>query len=511
MDWTRPVRAKRWLFLTHRWLGVLLCGFFAMWFVSGIVMMYVGYPQLTEAERTAHLPPLGDGAGLREPAAALAPAGLALVPLAELRLAVASGGRAVYLVRPEGAPPRSPATVIDAATGEVLRAVDAPRALASAAAWAGPRVAADYEGTLQEDAFTHSRGLDTHRPLHRVRLHDADGTVLYVSGTTGEVVRDAPRTERLWGYVGTWIHWLYPLRGNALQPYWSATVNTLAVAGTLAALAGTVVGLQRWRFRGRYRSGARTPYPTPAMRWHHALGLVFSAATIAWIFSGFMSMNPWKLFDSGAPPLNLAALQGGPLAVGPPQGPHPPAASLAALLAPTGGATRELRWVRATGRTLVLAQPAQGAPEVLDAATAAPTAIDAAALREAIARLVVAPLVRVDTLAHYDLYYYARAPHTMTGAPAKPLPVLRAVFADEHATWVHVDPLTGAVLGRLDGHRRASRWLFAMLHSWDWVPLLERRPLWDAVMLVLGLGGAALSATGMVIGWRRLRRKAGRA
>lgn len=76
----------------------------------------------------------------------------------------------------------------------------------------------------------------------------------------------------------------------------------------------------------------------------------------------------------------------------------------------------------------------------------------------------------------------------MTGAPAKPLPVLRAVFADEHATWVHVDPLTGAVLGRLDGHRRASRWLFAMLHSWDWVPLLERRPLWDAVMLVLGLG-----------------------
>lgn len=66
--------------------------------------------------------------------------------------------------------------------------------------------------------------------------------------------------------------------------------------------------------------------------------------------------------------------------------------------------------MRATGRTLVLAQPAQGAPEVLDAATGAPTAIDAAALREAIARLVAAPLVRVDTLAHYDLYYYARAP-----------------------------------------------------------------------------------------------------
>ena len=50
--------AKRWLYLVHRWLGVLLCAFFAMWFVSGVVMMYVGYPKLTQAERLAHLPPL---------------------------------------------------------------------------------------------------------------------------------------------------------------------------------------------------------------------------------------------------------------------------------------------------------------------------------------------------------------------------------------------------------------------------------------------------------------------
>jgi uncharacterized iron-regulated membrane protein len=36
------VHTKRWLFLLHRWLGVVVCAFFAMWFVSGVVMMYVG-------------------------------------------------------------------------------------------------------------------------------------------------------------------------------------------------------------------------------------------------------------------------------------------------------------------------------------------------------------------------------------------------------------------------------------------------------------------------------------
>lgn len=50
-------------------------------------------------------------------------------------------------------------------------------------------------------------------------------------------------------------------------------------------------------------------------------------------------------------------------------------------------------------------------------------------------------------------------------------------------------------------------WLFAMLHSWDWLYLLERRPLWDLLLLVLSLGGLALSATGIVIGWRRLGRR----
>ena len=54
---------KRWWYVTHRWLGIALCLLFAMWFVSGVVMMYVGYPKLTVHERLAHLPPLQADAG----------------------------------------------------------------------------------------------------------------------------------------------------------------------------------------------------------------------------------------------------------------------------------------------------------------------------------------------------------------------------------------------------------------------------------------------------------------
>ena len=50
------IRPKRWLFLLHRYFGIGMCLLFALWFASGIVMMYVEYPELTEQERLGHLP-----------------------------------------------------------------------------------------------------------------------------------------------------------------------------------------------------------------------------------------------------------------------------------------------------------------------------------------------------------------------------------------------------------------------------------------------------------------------
>jgi hypothetical protein len=90
--------AKRWLYLVHRWLGVLLCSVFALWFVSGIVMMYVGYPKLTRPSGWSTCPrcaacPLRWS--LPRPCKRQA-----WGPLQELRLALASGGRPVYVATP---------------------------------------------------------------------------------------------------------------------------------------------------------------------------------------------------------------------------------------------------------------------------------------------------------------------------------------------------------------------------------------------------------------------------
>jgi len=49
---------KRYLYLAHRWLGIGLGLFVLLWIVSGVVMLFVGYPKLTPEEHLSRLQPL---------------------------------------------------------------------------------------------------------------------------------------------------------------------------------------------------------------------------------------------------------------------------------------------------------------------------------------------------------------------------------------------------------------------------------------------------------------------
>ena len=111
---------------------------------------------------------------------------------------------------------------------------------------------------------------------------------------------------------------------------------------------------------------------------------------------------------------------------------------------------------------------AAGAPLLLSAREA-PRRARPAVLRAAAATLLPgARLAEVQTLERYDFYYYARDEHAMLGHVEKPLPAWRLVYDNPEASWVYLDPATGQLISRQDRANRASRWLFAFLHSWDW-------------------------------------------
>lgn len=486
---------KRYLYLWHRWLGIVLCLFMAMWFISGVVMMYVGYPKLTPREHLAHLPALDLQGCCRSLDEVLAVAGQSDAP-SSIRLSMV-GGVPRYLLGYAG----QPNVAVDARSGQRLSLVDEAQAMAAARQFAAD-ASARYQGLVQEDAWTHSRALDSDRPLHRVSLADEAQRLLYISSRTGAVVRDATGQERGWNWLGAWLHWLYPLRGGALSGWWADIVIYLALAATLMAVLGSVIGILRWRLQRPYRSGSRSPYSGLA-RWHHVGGLLCGALVISWIFSGLMSMNPWRLFDAAAP-LSTAAYQGGELR-----------SRAFALALPealrrfeqAGLQARELEWRLIAGQGYLVAYDGTGQTRILAMADGQVSSLlPQATLEHAAQAMHGQGQMRSERLGAYDFYYYRRGEQSMLGHLEQRLPVLRVRFDDPGETWVHLDLHTGAMLGQMDSGKRTSRWLFALLHSWDWLPLLENRPLWDVLMLLFSAGGLLISLTGAVLGWRRLRR-----
>jgi len=503
---SRPLAeaGKRWLYLVHRWIGVAACVLMALWFLSGLVMLYVGYPRLTAAERLAALPPLAVPETAASPGEILRRLQLTRWP-DEARLAMVAG-EAAWLLR-EG---RDRWSVAAADGSRVHLHSDRHRAARSAQEFR-PGVAVRFVEEVHEDSWTHAKSLDPHRPLFRFAFDDPSGIEVYVSSRTGEVVLESSSVERTWYWAGAWLHWMYMFRGNRFDPAWHDIVVWTSLLATVGSVAGLWVGILRWRFRSAYKGTAsHSPYREPWMWWHHVLGLVFALATIFWIFSGLMSMNPWKMFTTpGAKPADLAAYRGGV-----PEAARfelaPPAAF--AALRDAMGEVKELELAWFDARPWYVGRDGRGVTRLIEArAGAQPMAgFDPEAVARAAARLLPGEGVRrVTKVEAYDNWYLQRVPHPVTGRDEKPLPVLRIEFADAHATLFHVDPRTSVVLERIDERRRWRRWLYSAMHSWDLRGLVDRRPLWDVLMIGFSLGGFALCITSIVIAWRRVKRKVG--
>ena len=495
---------KRFLHLFHRWAGIVLCAFFAAWFFSGLFMIYVDYPALTRAERLAAAPeltfwrarlsPLGAANALRAGDFAVRGTPTRNVPLEikdqtapvenpVMRLAQILG-RPAYVFTAGTAQP----VVVFADTGDKLprlSAVQAARVAAVFAPTARPRLL----GTVQSDQWAVSAALNAHRPLHHFALDDADGTELYVSSTTGEVVRDSTRRERILNYFGAVTHYLYPHVLRQFPEAWAWVVDIVAASGCVLAVSGLWVGVLRMR--------RRVPVPRTGqqrlIRWHYVTGSVFGIVTLTWVFSGWMSMNPGKLNPPRSPAVAPAkALAGGTLT---------PGLFLTLPVLPAG--TVEAEPLLYDGQPLYLATERDGRTSLVSARAGAdfhaPTA--EACIARAPALLPAAPLVETRLLTGYDNYYYSRNPQNGTA----PLPVVRVCFGDADATWFHLDPATGRILNQSTSTNRLFRHIYNGLHSFDWWWLWSRRPLWDVVVITFCLGGLSLSVLGVVLGIRRLR------
>jgi hypothetical protein len=468
----------RYLILIHRYLGTAIGILMVGWCLTGIVMMYVRYPEVSQADRLQHLRPVDwRGCCVASPASLSDDASVATFQVESL-----AGRPELHLQYAD----RS-GQLIDLINGRIMAAVSLRNAANVASGYgAGAGPPPRLLGLISYDQWTVSGEFNRARPLYLFALDDPPGTRVYVSAKTGQVVQVTTAQQRFWNRIGAVPHWLYfsQLRRNAAL--WTQVVIWTSLAGCFLAVFGIYIGVRQFLRRpaGRWSAYQGVLY------WHHLPGLIFGLFALTWVASGLISMNPWGFLDSAASLPALDDLAGPPLS----------GTQVKQVLRFLGAAS--LPQVVAVESTRLWGQPALIVTRTDGTRSRTNTDGGSVPLSPSDWTRIAQTLggtgaATPQLLTEGDSYYYSRP-----GVAAQ-FPVYRIILNDAHATRLYLDPISGAPVDIIDSDGRWYRWLHRGLHTLDFSAATRARPVWDILMLLLLAGVAVISGTGTWMGWRR--------
>lgn len=505
--------ARTLLQYSHRYIGIPLSFMFVVWFVSAFFMIYTGgMPRITPDQRVDGMEAIDFSRVQLDLAQAMAVAGFDSETWMPRQASLVSIlGRPVYRLGESG----YGAVHLAADNGELLAPLTQAEGLQLASRFLDiPAAQLRYTHTLVEPdqwTLTNMREL----PLYHYEADDAFGTQVYVSPDTAQVSVYTTRKSRLLAWLGTIPHWLYfsGLRNN--QPLWYDIVVYTAYAGCLLAILGLMLALVQWRRVRPFQLSRAIPY-RGLTRWHYILGTVFGLFTLTWVFSGLVSMEPWRWTNTEGLRVSPTALM---------DDLEPGAFAAAAGLdwsAVPGESIKEVEFRMVLGEPYLVASysiPRESGsskrdrlhqPYNINGQSAAASVVLDGRLGQRVEPFPAGAIVQslddgiaeanaVDfaVLHAYDDYYYSRQGQLT-------LPVLRIKFDDPAATWLYVDPVRGELLSLIHKYSRIERWLYSGLHSLDFAFWYHKRPLWDVGVILLLLGGLAGSLLGLYLGLRRL-------
>lgn len=478
----------------HRILGLLLCALFLMWFVSGIVMIYHGFPRASQEYKIARQQPLGQLSISMDSLYHLAPDSVKLQSMSiEMRF-----DRPIIRFSGKGIPGPF---YIDSI--EPIEAFDENVRTQIIQLWCdAPVLRID---TLQQvDQWIPFGRLNEEMPVYKYHFADEAKHQLYMTSRDGRVLQFTDKESRFWAWLGAIPHWVYFTSLRQHQTLWIESVKWAAGIGCIMCLVG--IGLALAVYFKKTASGQfHIPYKKRWIRWHFISGLAFGLFAITFAFSGMMSLMDipdWlkkkpkgkveqrtsPRFFRNAPmlPIDTYQLDYRKLLSD---------ATIDSIKSITWSSWNEYPYykVRTNQEKLNI--------DASDSTRIAPFHLTEEMICADIQRQLGDSAVwKIDLLTQEDEDYFGRKKERV------PLPVYRVIVEDELHTRFYYHPET-LMQRRIDDNSRTRSFLYGGLHSLHIKFLTDRPVLWNIVMYVLLLGGTFLSLTGVVLSVKWIIRK----
>ncbi len=487
------IRLKNAIIQIHNLLGTFLSLMFVIWFLSGFVLIYAGFPHASRKERFMHLSSLNqsDFNTIQAPPHTF----LGKVELEKLN------DRPVYRVYTG----RKDQKVYDAITLKECNNATEQEAINLAEDFSGAKLASVEKNNELDQwmPWSYYRPL---LPFYKCSMDDNEHTRIYISAKSGTIVQETKRASRWAARLGAIPHWIYfkSLRLNV--GLWRNVLIWISTIGLIVSLSGLIAGFTRLRKKKKNEKLSRySPYRKFWHKWHHITGFVFGLFVFTFILSGLVSVTDipnwmvsvhadksakktWnqKLDIKQHSNINFSDLW---TAI---EGEEP---------------------IRKVVFKTVMNEPClwvyrnhfeDADVYMLETRGIHKKPVYSEAEIETWRKQVYGEFnYDLEKLTEFDAYYQK------SGMWERPLPVWVLNLDDRDHTSMYINPKTGEVLKSFNTNGRWRRWLYRSLHTLDFPFLKKHDWLRKFLLLLLSVGGTVVSVSGFVLGinWVRKRKR----
>ncbi len=478
----------------HRLLGFGLSFLLFIWCLSGIVMMFRGFPVIDKQKKLAF-----SNFNLNQKQLLLPQQCLEANNITQeiLGFQISAGSTILY----KFIDLHENQHVFDAETG--LRPVideKAIRNIIKATPFLKTAPIKEVEQISALDQWTPSTKFNTHLPFFVVSFADDARTQAYFSSFTGEPIQYLNASDKFWAWLGAIPHWIYFKDLRIRTALWRNVVIVLSFMGIMSCLTGIALGIQRTYLSWK-RNNRLTPYKKSLYKWHHVLGFSFGLLIFTWVLSGFFSMAPAKMetsthlttheklkWQNGS--LNIRDIRQGELE------------GLIDLIAQEKN-IGEIEYSQFDQDNFWLCNykdMSQKRFHYINGEFVLGQPYDKTKITKVLSELFPEKGIEKDELiAQYDNYYYAKAGDI-------PLPVLRFSLSDRSQSLVYIDPNGARITTIKTSQNRITRWLYMGLHSLDFNTQFYKSTAWYIIVSILMFGVTALSFSGVLFTIKKMRK-----
>lgn len=479
-------KCRQFLFSSHRITGCIISLFFFIWFVSGLVLIYHPYPNVTDEQLYEKMESLPSSLPDIKDFLKRVPG-----PAKNIRVRQFQEQTLITLTTKDST------YTFCADTQQLVKPITFPFLEQTAKNWVNAPILKTDTLHQREQWVLYSR-YERALPIYKFYFADKEKHELFISGRTGEVQQFTDASGRFWAWLGAIPHKFYLPCIRRDVDTWELSITIGGVICLLAALTGLYVGIYALVKRYKNKKTFESPYRKPWYRIHHIMGLMFGIFLVTWGISGMMSMQripQWIINTNGNYIFSPSRMWGK----------KPLAADAYKLdyreLRKTYPQLKEVIWTHF--RNIPTYKIIEGKQErFIDASstTAKELFISEKTIKEGIRQIHGKKAVfQIALMNEYDDYYLSRDNKL-------PLPAYKVIVDDTDRSRYYISPETGYIR-YLNKNKMAKKWIFSGFHYLNIKYLIDRPALWTFAIWFLCLGGTAVSATGIWLGGRFIRRK----